>query len=112
MTHAIAGPTIGPMLEVGVTGPLKEFESHLNGTNYNLGATLVRNLKGITPGSNVWYARAALDHLIWQQAMEAVSPGYLASVRQRTQRETGQGWWWNPGELAPERGPDLGAAIE
>lgn len=105
-------PTIGPLLEIGVTGPLKAAEAQMEGRDSKYGATVVRYLKGITPGSNAWYARAALDHLIWMQAMEAVSPGYLASVRQRTQRETGQQWWWQPGELTPDRAPDLGSAIE
>jgi hypothetical protein len=36
-----------------------------------------------------------------------LSPGYLATIRQKTMKEYGQEWYWRPGEMAPERGPDL-----
>lgn len=110
--EVMAGPTIGPLLEMGITGPLKEFDSQLEGKDYNLGATELRGVKGFVPGSNIWYLRAALDHMIWQQAMEAVSPGYLSSMRQRTLRETGQSWWWEPGEMTPSRAPDISKAVQ
>jgi hypothetical protein len=44
--------------------------------------------------------------------MEALNPGYLTSMRRRTQREYGQQWWWEPGDVAPERAPDFAKAVE
>jgi probable HAF family extracellular repeat protein len=35
----------------------------------------------------------------------------ITNMRQRTQRDYNQQWYWQPGELLPERGPDLGRAI-
>jgi hypothetical protein len=43
--------------------------------------------------------------------MDALSPGYLNTIRQKTAKEYGQDWWWRPGETTPERAPDLGRAV-
>ena len=43
-----------------------------------------------------------------------VDPDYRGSFRrmeQRLQREQGQEYWWQPGQNAPARGPDPGAAL-
>jgi hypothetical protein len=110
--EVMAGPTIGPLLEMGVTGPLAAARAEIEGRDHKLAAVEMRNLKGFVPGGNIWYAKAALDHLIFMQAMEAASPGYLNSIRARTQKEYGQSWWWQPGELAPDRAPDVSKAFE
>lgn len=62
------------------------------------------------PFSRLWYAKAAFNHMIYQQQMEKLSPGYNARTRQRMARQ-GQTSWWQPGEMAPDRAPDLGAAV-
>lgn len=109
--EALAGPTLGPLLELGVVQPLTAAKDSIEGKDTHLLAKTVQDLKGFVPGGNVWYAKAALDHLIWQNVMEALSPGYLSSIRSRTMREYQQDWWWNPGDLTPERAPDFGEAV-
>lgn len=109
--EAMAGPTLGPLLELGVVNPLDAIKAHIEGKDSHFLAKEVQGLKGFVPGGNAWYAKAALDHLVWHQILEAVSPGYLSSVRQRTLKDFNQDWWWQPGKLTPERGPDLGQAV-
>jgi hypothetical protein len=77
----------------------------LQGEDSHAGAEALRTLKGLTPGSSLWYAKAALDHLIFQQAQEMVSPGYLRRMEQRAQREFKQRYWWKPGTDQPQRAP-------
>ncbi|WP_017460561.1 hypothetical protein [Dyella ginsengisoli] len=62
------------------------------------------------PFSRLWYAKAAFNHMIYQQQMEKLSPGYNERTRQRMMRR-GQSSWWQPGEMTPDRAPDLGAAV-
>lgn len=81
----------------------------MQGKETNIGAESVRLLKGNLPGASLWYTKAALDHLIWHRLAEYFSPGYLAQMRARAQREFGQSYYWEPGETTPERAPDLGA---
>ncbi|MES1993186.1 MAG: hypothetical protein V4457_06175 [Pseudomonadota bacterium] len=83
----------------------------IQGKPTNAGAELVRFAKGNTPGASLWYAKAALDHLIYQQLQEYFSPGYLATVRSRSERDFGQRYWWEPGQATPDRAPDPGAAF-
>ncbi len=115
--EALSGPTIGPLLELALVQPLGAARAVLEGRSgedalRRLGAQTAQDLKGFIPGGNAWYAKAALDHLVFQQIMEALNPGYLTSMRRRTQREFRQQWWYEPGELTPERAPDLGKAVE
>jgi len=109
--EALSGPTIGPLMEMAVVTPLNSLKAVLEGRESHFLAKEVRNAKGFLPFGNVWYAKAALDHLIFQQILEALSPGYLSAIRSRTQREYGQDWWWTPGEVEPKRTPDLGKAL-
>lgn len=106
----VAGPTIGrvaSMAEMAAKAPGQIAE----GKEAKLAARLASQAKTLIPGQNLWYTKAATDHLIFQQVQEALSPGYLDHVRARTMREFRQDWWWGPGELTPERAPDLSAAV-
>ena len=107
----LAGPTVGPLLEMGLVQPLTAARKTMEGKETHLAAQTLQDAKGFIPGNNIWYTKAALDHLIWQQAMEQLSPGYLSSIRSKTAKEYGQDWWWTPGEAVPDRGPNLNAAI-
>jgi hypothetical protein len=109
--EALAGPTIGPLLEMGLVQPLNAVRAAMEGRESHFLANEARNLKNIIPFGNVWYAKAAIDHLIWQQVLELLSPGYLSSIRSKTAKEYGQDWWWTPGETLPDRAPNLNAAI-
>jgi hypothetical protein len=42
---------------------------------------------------------------------ESISPGYLQRMRQRARKTYGNDFWWQPGEAAPDRAPDFGAAV-
>jgi hypothetical protein len=110
--ESMSGPTLGPILELGLVQPLNAAKKAVEGKETNLLSQTVQDLKGFFPGANIWYAKAALDHMVWQQIMESLQPGYLQSIRSRTMKQTGQDWWWKPGELTPERAPDLEKAIE
>ena len=109
--EALAGPTMGPLLELGIVQPLQELSKAIEGKETHLMAKSLQDLKGFVPGGNIWYTKAALDHLIWQQVFEAMSPGYLSNIRRRTAKEYGQDWWWSPGETTPERTPDIKGAF-
>jgi hypothetical protein len=108
-TSAFAG-MLGPSL--GLTEELLNLSQGniiqaLQGEDSHAGAEALRMLKGLTPGSSLWYAKGALDHLIFQQAQEMVSPGYLRRMEQRAQREFKQRYWWKPGTEKPQRTPLL-----
>lgn len=78
------------------------------GKETHVGADLIRFAKGNTPLANLWYTKAALDHLVVNQLQEMVSPGYLATQQRRMQREFGASYFWAPQDALPGRAPDLG----
>jgi hypothetical protein len=81
------------------------------GKNTDFGANLVKFLHSNMPGANLWYTKAAVDHLIFHQLQEYLSPGYLQRMRSRAEKDYQQRFWWEPGEQAPERAPDMAAAV-
>ena len=109
--ESAAGPTIGPLLELGLVQPIQAIAKARDGKETHFLAQEAQDLKGFIPGGNIWYTKAAFDHLISQQVFEALSPGYLSSIRSRSMKEYNQDWWWQPGELTPDRPPNLEAAI-
>ena len=62
------------------------------------------------PFTRLWYLKAAFNHMVYQQQMEKLAPGYNARIRQRMARR-GQTSWWQPGEMAPQRAPNLAGAV-
>jgi hypothetical protein len=67
--------------------------------------------KSLAPGLNLWYAKAVVNHLWMHYVQEALQPGYANRVEQRARRDFNQTYWWRPSEDAPQRGPNIGAAI-
>ena len=83
----------------------------IQGKDTQAGAELLKFARGMTPLANNWYTKAATDRLLFNQLQEMVSPGYLAKVRRRAQREFGQSYYWDLNETAPTRVPDFAAAL-
>jgi len=67
--------------------------------------------KNYAPMINLWYTRLALDHLLFFHAQEAINPGFLRRMEQRTQKENNQTFWWRPGDSVPQGLPDLSQAF-
>ena len=84
-----------------------------SGEKTNFGRELVKFVKGNTPGSSIWYARLAWERILMDQLQFLVDPEANKAFKQKQRffaREFGQGFWWEPGRMAPSRGPDLSAA--
>ena len=108
--EVLAGPTIGAAADT-VTALVKAGNATAKGEDTHLGANLLNIAKGFVPAQNLWYTRAATDHIIFQNAQEVLSPGYLANMRANSTRQFKQDWWWAPGELAPDRAPNAANAL-
>lgn len=58
--------------------------------------------KDLIPGGNLWYAKAELDHMIFNQLQEYFSPGYLRKVEQRSKKQFNQTYWWRSQDVTPK----------
>jgi hypothetical protein len=107
MVETMAGPVFGALAGIDAATRGNLIQS-LRGEETNAGAELTKVVRGLTPGANLWYAKAALDHLIVQEMQEMFSPGYLARTKAKAQREFGTTWWWAPGQdFDQARAPNL-----
>lgn len=108
---ALMGPVAG-LVEEAFKLTQGNIVEAMQGKDTNFGAEAVRFVKGNTPGASIWYAKAALDHIIFHQLQEYFSPGYLAQMQRRAQKEFGQQYWWTPGTgLDGMRAPNLAKAV-
>ncbi len=85
---------------------LGNIQQELQGKDTNFGAEAIQFTKSNSPLINLWYTRAALDHLLFYTVQEAANPGYLRRMRKRAEKE-GRSYWWNPQDRLPEEAPDI-----
>lgn len=106
----LAGPVFGTGFDLAnvTAGNLGEL---MSGKKTNAPGEIIRFARGNMPFVNLWYAKSALDHMIFHEAMEYASPGYLSNLRARARRDFQQGFWWEPGGGAPDRSPNLMASV-
>jgi hypothetical protein len=75
-----------------------------------IGRDVVNIARRYTPGTSIFYARTALDRLVWDQLQDLLDPEAQTQWRRqekKQRRDQGSGSWWRRGELTPRRGPDL-----
>ncbi len=77
------------------------------GKETHAGAEALRWTNAQLPYVGLWQVRGAWEHWFLHNAQEALNPGYLGRMRSRAMKDWGQGYWWGPGEGAPDRAPDL-----
>ena len=85
------------------------YDEAMAGKDTHAGAEALRFAKGHTPFTNLWYSKAALDHLLLHSIQENLSPGYLDRQKSKAQKDWEQDFWWSPGETTPDRAPDVSA---
>lgn len=71
------------------------------------GAKAVRLARQHLPFMNLWYASTVIDRAFMDELQDYLSPGYSRAKESRLRRGTGQGYWWAPGELTPDRGVEM-----
>lgn len=98
LASTIAGPLAGDVQNaVGIA------------TAKHPGAEAFKFARGQIPGGTLWYLRTAFDRSVADQIQEEIDPSYRQSWRrvQKWADEQGSGYWWAPGDNAPDRAPDL-----
>lgn len=111
LVASLAGPTAGTV-EDAYNLTAGNVHQAIRGERTHAGAEALRFAKGNTPLINLWYTKAALDRFILNDFQDYLSPGYLTRVRETTRKNTGQDYWWAPGENKPARSPDMSALTQ
>jgi hypothetical protein len=111
-TSTLAGPVFSLADDISqlTAGNLHQY---LKGKETKFAKEAVNFAQRYTPGNNAWYARLAMERLMWDSLRRMADPHAETSFRrvmQNARREYGQEFWWKPGEITPQRLPDVGAA--
>jgi hypothetical protein len=84
-------------------------DEYLAGKKTNIGAEFLRTLRAHLPLVNLWYAKRAIDASALHALQENMSPGYMARIKNQQLKQWGGQFWWEPGDVMPDRAPDLSA---
>jgi hypothetical protein len=109
ITQYLTGP--GPGEVISATGDVAQW---LSGNKDVNGKTLAQHIKAWTPGSSLWYTKAATDRLIFDNIQAMIDPNYRQSFdryEKRMKKDFGQTFWWAPGDGLPTRAPNMNRAI-
>jgi hypothetical protein len=81
-----------------------------SGDDMNLGSDLVNYMARYTPFGSTWYIRGAYERAILDSIQRWTDPEAETKWhkrRRRMERDYGQSYFWDRGELTPERAPDF-----
>jgi hypothetical protein len=113
LAETVAGPVGGVIWDAGLLTIGNATEA-ANGKDMHAGREAVKFLQRYSPGASLWYARLTAERLIFDQLRLLLDPDARVQMRaqqRRAQREYGQDFFWQPGDVAPDRAPDLSNAI-
>lgn len=79
---------------------------HARGERVDEAANTLRFARSEIPFLNMWYTKAAADHLIWNNLQEAANPGYLDRMMTRSYADKGTTYYWDPHGGMPQV-PDI-----
>lgn len=109
LSETIAGPVVGFANDVRnlTVGNLVEVAT---GEDTNAASELINFTKRYVPGSSLWYLRLGLERMVFDQLTLMADPQARSKMRRtetRFKREFGQNYWWAPGDVTPERAPNI-----
>ncbi|API59514.1 hypothetical protein BSL82_09495 [Tardibacter chloracetimidivorans] len=113
LSGTMAGPVVGAVGDAITLTAGNAWETY-QGKDMRLGRDMVKFAKRYTPGGSLWYARLAFERTMLDQMQAMVDPEYYEAFSrvEKYARETGQEYWWRPGEVGPDRAPDMETALE
>lgn len=112
------GPVTGTVLDAWDVGKsyYNDWRGSLANGLYNRqtksDAKALRFARSHMPFVNLWYLKGIIDRAVYNDMMEASSPGYLARIESWGPKHTGQEYWWAPTEIVPKRMPRVANAPE
>ena len=80
------------------------------GRESNIGGELSNFVKKYTPGSSLWYLRAAWERIIVDTLQNLIDPKFHKRSQnniKRYQKKEGRDYWWYPGDIKPTDTPQI-----
>lgn len=100
--ETVMGPGIGTVADA--VDLLQRARGVIEGGDEDLRGDVLRLVKSNIPFANLFYAKGAMDYLVWYQLQEAMNPGYLRRMERRVRRENNQKHWLPPSQIVARGG--------
>lgn len=81
------------------------------GKDTHIGADLLKTAQSDLPFVNLWYWKAVMNRLIWDNLAENLSPGVTQRNINRSNKQGANEYYWSPGTSSPQRAPNLASAF-
>lgn len=107
----VAGPVAGLAADIGFLGNALIVAT--SGDPEKVDAAqreMIRFANNYAGPTNIWWANAALDRLLWDTISEWLDPDAAAAfdrAAKKRRKEYGNTEWWRRGQLIPDRAPDF-----
>jgi len=82
----------------------------IQGKDTNFAGETLRMLETYMPGKTLWYMKLLWQRQMFERLHLFIDPKYqqrLNSMQTKYLKETGQHYWWRPGQESPDRAPEI-----
>jgi hypothetical protein len=109
LEDTIAGPVINMANSVKnlTYGNVQQL---IQGKDTNFAGETLRMLETYMPGKTLWYMKLLWQRQMFERLHLYIDPKYqqrLNSMQTKYLKETGQHYWWRPGQESPDRAPEI-----
>lgn len=109
-TELIFGPIGGDITKLS-SMPWKATRDTKNGDYSSTGTAVAKFVKSHIPGQNLFYTRAAVDRLLFNELLDSINPNYLQRHQRRMEKKYDKSYWWDLDEALPSDIPDFARAL-
>lgn len=102
-----AGNDTKTLLGVTVGNALQAYE----GKDTNAANEVFKLIKSKVPAQNLWYTKAAMNRMIFDELQDVIAPGYREKLMRKAQREQDRTQWWGD-DIGDIQAPDFDKVIQ
>ncbi|NUG21168.1 hypothetical protein [Acinetobacter lactucae] len=106
----VAGPLGNDFASVlGLTvGNLTQYNE---GKDTNFGNEAFKFVKGKMPAQNLWYTKAAINRMVFDEIQDTIAPGYREKALRKAERQQGRERFWGD-DINDIRAPDFERVVQ
>lgn len=96
---AVLGLTVGNLTQ------------YYEGKDTNAANEAFKLVKGKIPAQNLWYTKAAVNKMFFDEIQDSIAPGYREKLLRKAEREQGRTQWWGD-DIDDVQAPDFEKTIQ
>ncbi|AWL29234.1 hypothetical protein DJ533_11980 [Acinetobacter defluvii] len=108
--NVLTGP-FGSDVKTALNVTLGNATQLANGIETNAGNEAFKAIKGKIPGQNLWYTKAVLNRMIFDELQDTIAPGYREKVLRKAERQHDKTRFWGD-DLSDIQMPDFERVVQ